>query len=704
MKTPAFFLCSILLLCLAPHLHADRMISPLLDDWRFTQKNAELTAATGDWERVTLPHTWNAVDGQLGKVRNPGEPEGYYRGACWYERSLKIPSSWQGRRVFIRFEAASLVAKTYLNGELLGEHRGGFTAFCYELTPLLRFGGTNDLRVQVDNSHQEDVPPLSGDFNVDGGLYRPAELIVTDAVCISPLDFASPGVYLTTKLLEDSNATVEMKTLVSNGAAQALPVKLEAEITDASGKSVATLASEQTIASGKTEPVETTIKVPNPHLWNARKDPYLYQVKVKVSRDGKVVDEVTQPLGIRTVALSQDRGFLLNGKPYPIHGVNRHQDFKDKGWAMTPAEHEEDAKLMLEMGVTAVRLAHYPQSEYFHDLCDRNGLLLWNEVSLVNTIRDTPEFAANAEQQLRELILQRYNHPSVAFWGMFNELENQKTPKPDALLERLKAVIHELDPSRIDVGASDHNNRPYNQIPTGICFNCYPGWYGKGRPEDIAKTIDDRAAEVGRRIALSEYGGGGNPFQHEEGPPQKVNQAGQFHPEEWQDYLHETEWAAIQNNPKLWGSFLWVMFDFPSARRNEGGQPGLNDKGLVTQDRKVKKDAFFFYKANWNPAPMVYLASRRSTPRQLAETAVKVYSNCGEVELKVNGKSLGRMKPDAVKIARWPKVELQMGNNQVEAIGYGEQGQVTDACDWELVKAVPEAAPEATTATTPATQ
>lgn len=659
--------------------------SPDLDaGWKFIKQDAGLTATAADWIKVTVPHTWNAQDGQLGKVGNPGVKDGYYRGACWYARNFDAPMAWENKRVFIRFEAAALVSKTYLNGHLLGEHRGGFTAFCYELTPYLQFGGANDLRVQVDNSPQEDVPPLSGDFNVDGGLYRPVHLIVTDPICITPLDFASPGVFLETKSLDKQSATVEVRSLISNGENASAKITVEVEIKDANGQSVGKWDSDQSIEGNTTATVTNMLFLPNPHLWNGRKDPYLYSATVRVLRGGKIADEVSQPLGLRTVAISQAQGFLLNGEPYPIHGVCLHQDYFDKGWALSPADHDRDVRIILDMGVTAIRLAHYPQSEYLHDLCDRNGLLLWNEVSLVNIIRDTPAFRTNAEQQLRELILQRYNHPAVAFWGMFNELENQKTPPPDTLLRHLQEVIHEQDPSRIDVGASDHNNRSYNKIPTGICFNSYPGWYGKGMPDDLAKFIDDRSREVGKRIGVSEYGGGGNPFQHQEGPPQKVAHDGQFHPEEWQDYLHEREWAILRNNPNIWGSFAWVMFDFPSAGRNEGGHPGLNDKGLVTQDRNVKKDVYFFYKANWNLEPMVYIASRRSTPRRLASTEVKVYSNCQQVELIVNGTSLGRMQPDEIKIARWPNVTLKAGTNHIKAVGYFVTGQLDDSCVWEL--------------------
>jgi len=684
-KIPLVLSLATFFLAAATTLSAQRETTPLPDGWKFLKQETPVTAATVDWENVTLPHTWNAQDGPLGKVGNPKVSGGYYRGAGWYAHSFDIPADWKGRkRVFIRFDAAALVAKIYLNGELLGEHRGGFTAFCYELTSHLRFGAVNDLRVRVDNSPQEDVPPLSGDFNICGGLYRPAQLIVTDSVCITPLDFASPGVYLTTKSLTPEKATVEVKSLISNGADSPATVRVEAEIADADGKSVATLSTSTKIAPGRTDPVALTMAFDRPHLWQGREDPYLYSVTVRVVRNGKVVDEVTQPLGLRTLAITQEQGFLLNGRAYPIHGVNRHQENLDRAWALTPADHEEDARLILEMGATAIRLTHYPQSEYFHDLCDRNGLLLWNEVSLVDTIRDTPEFAANAGQQLRELILQRYNHPSAAFWGTFNELENQKTPSPDALLQHLKDVIHELDPSRIDVGASDHFPRTYNKIPTAICFNAYPGWYGKGAPEDMAKYIDDRAGEVGKRIGLSEYGGGGNPFQHQEGPPQKIDQSKQFHPEEWQAFIHEREWAIMRNNPKLWGTFVWVMFDFSSANRNEGGRPGLNDKGLVTQDRKVKKDAYFFYKANWNPDPMVSLASRRSTPRKMATSEIKAYSNCAEVSLKVNGRSFGSQKPDEIKIVRWPGITLQPGKNTIEVTARSGGRSLTDSCEWVL--------------------
>ncbi len=663
---------------------APRQDQVLAEGWKFIKSDAGLTASTDAWKSVTIPHTWNTKSEDAGGDTNRKDPNfrnGYYRGACWYVRSLDIPADWKGRRVFIRFEAASLVAKVYLNGQQLGEHRGAFTAFCYELTPSINFGGTNELRVQVDNSDQKDIPPLSGDFNIDGGIYRPVHLLVTDPVCISPLEMASPGVYLTTKSLTDSAAQVEVKTLVSNGEAGAASIQVKTDIADASGKIVATQTQPASINAGETQPFLSTLSVPAPHRWNGRKDPYLYTATVSLVQGATAGDSLQQPLGLRTVDITEDQGFLLNGQPYPIHGVDRHQDWGDQGWAATTANIDQDFQLMLDMGVTAIRLAHYPQSDYVHDLCDHNGILLWNEVSLVNMISTKPEFTANAEQQLREMILQRYNHPSVAFWGLFNEIGLHSGPPPDDLLNHLKSVVQELDSSRLIVCAIFAHKKSYNTIADHPCFNIYPGWYAK--LERLDSMIQDSHAEIGKRIGLSEYGAGANASQHEEGPPAQGGRGQpQYHPEEWQTFVHETDWAAMNNNPLLWGTFIWCMFDFQVAARHEGNLPDLNDKGLVTQDRKTKKDAYFFYQANWADKPMVHIASSTMTPRRQATTQVEVFSNCDKVELSVNGTPQTEVSPNAVKVFRWPSVTLQPGKNVILATATSSQGTVTDTCEW----------------------
>jgi beta-galactosidase len=700
-----------------------RDVTQLNDGWKFIRDDAGVFASSRDWGGITLPHTWNALDGQAGpEVNDRLETEaearaakstprpkdqqhltsGYYRGACWYDRGLSIPAEWRGtRRVFVRFEAASTVARVFLNGTLLGEHRGAFTAFCFELTDLLNYGGDNQLRVQVDNSHREDLPPLSGDFNLFGGLYRPAALIVTGNTCISPLDYASPGVYLTLKDVNSSRASVEVRTILSDHTIPSLPSKpgvkpkkpfpapaapeVRVEVRDCTGKVVATASGDSSVPAEGSSVSALTVTIPSPHLWNGRTDPYLYSVRLLLIRGDTVLDEVTQPLGLRTVAIDEEKGFLLNGQPYPVHGVNRHQNVRNKGWAISNEDDERDAALMKEMGVTAVRNAHYPQSESWHRINDREGVLLWDEVSLVNETRSSRAFWLNSEEFLREMIHQLYNHPSVAWWGIFNELGNRPLPLSDEGLSQLRTITHELDPSRLIVGAAAHLNRSFNKIPDFICFNAYPAWYFPTPPEDITKTIAAISKEVGgKRVGISEYGAGANISHHSEDPLTQPRYGGPFHPEEWQAYVHEGIWAAIRDNPKVWGSFVWNMFDFAVQGRREGNLPALNDKGLVTHDRRFRKDAFYFYQANWTKAPMVHIASQRFTPRQKSPTEVKIYSNCAEVELCVNGTSVGHAKPDDVRICRFPDVHLAVGENQVKAIGKSPSTTVTDDCTWVL--------------------
>jgi beta-galactosidase len=684
--TPLSLFVAVILAACAATSMAARITADLATDWRFIKEDVDAAAPVANWDAVTIPHTWNNLDAQKGVRGNPTIPGGFFRGACWYERSLDVPTAWKDSRVFIRFEAASIVAKVYLNGESIGEHRGAFTAFCFELTSHLKFGQPNELRVRVDNSNQPDVPPLSGDFNMDGGIYRPVKLIVTDQTCVTPLDFASPGVYETIKSLDNQHASVEIKSLISNGQITEQSPEVETIVKNAEGTVVAQQTQTVTIAAGQTVASTEVLDIADPHRWDGRTDPYLYSVTVRVHRGNDVVDEVVQPLGLRTVAITQEQGFLLNDKPYPIHGVSRHQERRDKGWALSEEDHRQDADLILEMGVTAVRNAHYPQSGTWHDLADRNGLLMWDEISLVRTINDTPAFTAGSELEAREMILQLYNHPSIAFWGLFNELGNLPTPPPDAMLKRLKAEFKELDSSRVIVAATDHMNKSYNLIPDWTCYNIYPGWYRPTSPGPD-ETIAQFSSEIGKRTALSEYGAGGNPFQHEQGPV--VWRGGKmannpFHPEEYQAAVHEADYAQIAANPRLWGSFIWTMFDFASASKNEGGTVGINDKGMVTQDRAVKKDVFYFYKANWSDEPMLYITSRRYTQRTNAVTDIKIYSNAGAVELSLNGKSQGRRDDGANGVFLWKNVQLSPGQNQIDAHAERNGKTLTDSCTWTL--------------------
>ncbi|MBA3960407.1 MAG: glycoside hydrolase family 2 protein [Chthoniobacterales bacterium] len=667
----------------------------LTDGWKFKRAEADLAAPFAEWEMVTVPHTWNALDGQNGRKADPEYPDGYYRGPAWYVKPLEIPAAWKGRRIFIRFEAASLVSDAYLNGAHLGQHRGAFAAFCYELTSKVKFGAENILRVRVDNSHTEEVMPLSGDFTVFGGIYRPVHLFATEQDCITPLDYATSGVYVTTKELTADKATLEIETKINNTAKHSGTLTLSSELLDKSGAVAKSSTTEIQPSPDKTRSERQTILLDHPHLWNGRKDPYLYTLHSKLLRDGKVIDEVTQTVGLRTVQLTNEQGFLLNGQPYPVHGVNRHQERQDKGWALSHADNEEDFQIIAEIGATAVRLAHYQQSEDVHDICDRKGFVCWEEIPNVERVSSSPAFDENALEQLREMILQGYNRPSIVWRGIFNELNANwiKTPDggpvvdPAPVLHKLYALAKKLDPSRPIVAASwttDH--LPFLQIVDWQSYNTYPGWYW-GKLQDFAEVIDKGSATIGgKRVAISEYGAGANIQQHVEGPVTKPDAPGQFHPEEYQAVAHETFWNIAQDNPKLWGTFVWAMFDFASDHRDEGKQPGINDKGLVTHDRRLRKDAFYFYQANWTDKPMVHIAARRLIERKRPTTEVKVYSNCEKVELRVNGKAMPAVTPDSTHIYKWEDITLQPGPNTIEATASNAGQNMSDKCNWNLAK------------------
>jgi beta-galactosidase len=679
------------LLGLAPVGHcAVREVVPLVEGWKFLRRdiapdqNAEewRNFQTPPWEVVRIPHTWNSEDGSNGLAANPNLPEGYYRGPAWYERALPIPPEWRDRRVFVRFEGVSLVADVLINRIPVGQHRGAFGAFCFEVTPYLKFDGKDAMRVRVDNSRAFDVAPLSGDFTIFGGIYRPVEIFSTGEACISPTFFGSPGVFLTIRKMSKEKAEVEVKTLISTECVDVQNIAVEIEIKNAEGVVVAK-KTERIAKAGASEHT-AAMEIPAPRLWRGVAEPYLYYATVRLSRAGEMLDEVTQPLGLRTVAIDKEKGFLLNGEPYALHGVNRHQERMGKGWALSKADHDEDHALIREMGANTIRLAHYQQAEYFHDLSDRFGIITWEETPLVDAVSASPEFLANARQQLQEMVYQNYNHPSVAMWGIFNELDCGAMATAPALpvVEELQKLAKQIDPTRPTVAASFRQNAgTKHRIPDAAAWNIYPGWYSSS-PNDADGWIVDFSKQMDGRIGISEYGAGANPEQFQEGDLVRPVHNGACHPQEWQNHFHERLWAQLKDNPHLFGTWVWAMFDFAVDKRNEGGIPGLNDKGLVTRDRKTKKDTFYFYKANWNPEPMVHIASRAATPRTKAITEVKVYSNCAEVELLVNGKSAGRAKPDAIKVCRWPDIALQPGRNTIQAIAADEK--LSDICEWTL--------------------
>ena len=674
-----------------------REVLPLQSDWKFLKRdiapneNMEewKNLQTPPWEIVSVPHSWNAEDGANGLQADPSLPEGYYRGPTWYERALQVPANWKGQRVFVRFEGVSLVADVLINRIPIGQHRGAFGAFCFEITPYLKFDGKDAMRVRVDNSRAFDVAPLSGDFTVFGGIYRPVEIFSTPEACISPTFFGSPGVFLTLRETTKEKAKVEVKTLISSEGGDLQNATLEIEIKNAEGAVVEKKT--ERIAQARSSQNTTILEIPSPRLWRGVSDPYLYSATVRLRCSGELLDEVTQPLGLRTVALDKEKGFLLNGEPYALHGVNRHQERAGKGWALSNSDHDEDHALIREMGANTIRLAHYQQAEYFHDLSDRYGIVTWEEIPLVDAVSASPQFLENARQQLQEMIYQNYNHPSVAMWGLFNEIDcgAMKTAPAVPVIQNLQELAKEIDQTRPTVAASFKQKAgDKHKIPDAAAWNIYPGWYSAS-PDDAAGWIADFSKQMGARIGISEYGAGANPAQFREGDLVRPVHNGAFHPQQWQNYFHESLWAQLKDNPHLYGTWIWAMFDFAVDKRNEGGIPGLNDKGLVTRDRQTKKDPFYFYKANWNASPMVHIASHAATPRQQAITEVKVYSNCAEVELLVNGKSVGRAKPDGIKVCRWPDIVLQPGRNTIEAHAESDGQKLRDTCEWNLEKNKP---------------
>lgn len=631
--------------------------------------------------RVDLPHTWNAQDALSGK------PD-YKRGIGNYDKKLFIRSEWKGKRLFLRFEGANCVSNVFINGKQIGEHRGGYGAFIFEITDKVNYGKNNTVLVRVNNGEQLDVMPLIGDFNFYGGIYRDVHLLVTEDICISPLDYASPGVYLFQQHVGEKQAAVLARINLSNGTEHPRQATLRLQVKE--GDKVVYQADKKVTVAPHTsvQPEEMSFTLLNPRLWNGREDPFMYQTVITLVKDGKEIDKVEQPLGLRYYATDADRGFFLNGKHLPLHGVCRHQEWAEVGNALRPMHHEEDTRLMLEMGVNAIRLAHYPQATYMYDLMDRNGIVTWAEIPFVGPggyadkgFVDQPSFRKNGKEQLKEMIRQHFNHPSICFWGLFNELK-ENGDNPLEYIKELNVLAHQEDPTRPTTSASNQGGA-INFITDNIAWNRYDGWYG-ATPATLASWLDKtHQAHPEIKIAISEYGAGASIY-HQQDSLVQTSPGSWWHPENWQTEYHIQNWKIISERPYVWGSFVWNMFDFGAAHRTEGDRPGINDKGLVTHDRKVKKDAFYFYKANWNPEPMVYIAGRRSVNRVKPVTEVQIFSNCAEVTLKVNGQIIKKMQPDGVKVCIFKDIRLKKGENNIEVSAKNGKRVITDACCWIL--------------------
>lgn len=567
-----------------------------LTQWRFS-----LDPDGRQWENVTVPHTWNALDGQSGE----GD---YLRARAVYETGFQRPA---GDAVYVRFEGANANASVFCNGAHVGDHRGGYSAFQFDLTPYLT-AGENTLRVFVSNEKDDVTYPATADYTFFGGIYRDVYLLGFPGPHFSMDQFGSYGVFVTPAV----DGCVRVEAHVTGGR------QVTAEVRDPDGNRVCVYAI----------PVEGIVanlelRVKQPRLWAGKQAPCLYTLHIWLDD----TDELAIPFGFRSVSADADRGFLLNGQPYALHGVSRHQDRENRGWAIGEAEHREDLDLICEIGATTVRLPHYQQADYVLDLCDQRGLVAWAEAPLNSEYLNSPVADRLITRQLIEMIYQLYNHPSLCFWSIANEISiGGVSDALFTLLAKLESTVKSLDTSRITVMAimgSVSPESPLWRITDVSSVNQYLGWYD-GNREDYGPFLDQlHAALPERALGLSEYGAEAVLKWHSDQP------RCMDYTEEYQALVHEAAWDAIANRPWLMGSWVWNMFDFAANHRDEGGVKGRNNKGLVTFDRKTKKDAFWFYKACWSDDPFVYITGKRFTRRCGPAIDVKVYSNQPEVTL-----------------------------------------------------------------------
>jgi beta-galactosidase len=685
-----------------------RRIIPLNSDWRFLPgpAPAAVTAASFDdraWQSITVPHTWNRL-GEYQTTRSPATDN--RQGLGWY-RLRFTPALARGERAFLQFDGVGNLAEVWLNGRKIGEHAGAFSRFRFDVTDALQAGRSNLLVVKADNSKPapgsstQHVIPLSGDFFIYGGLYRDVSLIATRAIHIDLMDAGGPGVYAHATQITEQQATVLVRARLRNDARSTAQVVMDVRIRDAEGRVVATQSQKVRPAPTATTEFPAQVALPRPHLWNGRADPYLYTFSVELRDGATVLDAVTEPLGIRAFRIDANQGFFLNGQHLPLQGVSRHQDRAGKGWALEPADHDEDMALIAELGANTVRFAHYQHAPRWFELADRYGMIVWAEIPFVNQAYlsgdgPTAELVANARQQLTELIRQNYNHPSVVTWSVGNEVDlrppTRGVPgKSLGLLENLNALSREEDPHRPTVFADCCESQPGPprgdvEILAGatdlIGYNRYSGWY-YGKASDLGPTLDLFHARHPRLpLSVSEYGAGGAFTQHSDNATGgALDPWGRPHPEEYQAWYHEESWRQIRTRPYIWASWVWNMFDFAADLREEGEAIDLNDKGLVSYDRKRRKDAFYFYKAQWSADPLVHITGRRYAHRAYPLTDVRVYSNARSVSLTQNGNALGNSEcPERVCV--WRNVKLSAGTNTFIASADFGGRVVSDSVTW----------------------
>lgn len=657
------------------------------DGWQFRLGNE--TTVAGGWEQVSIPHTWNAADCD-------DDAEGFHRGAGIYRRVLMIDPAWIGKRLTLHFEGANTYAEVRINGKLAGSHCGGSTAFAFDITEWV-VAGANQLEVLVDNTHNPDIPPLSADYTFFGGLYRDVALIVTEQQQISTTHYASSGVYLTTPKVDATTAEVAIRTMLTNGAEKAARVQLRHRIFDPAGRCVAEATDEVRLdAKAVNQEVAMQCAIAEPQLWDVE-TPHLYRVVTTLSdKSGNLLDEVSNPLGVRTIRFDADKGFFLNGKAVKLLGTNRHQCYRDLGYALSDERHLRDVEQLKRMGGNFLRISHYPQDPTVTAACDRMGILAAIEIPIVNAVTPGKAFAECCETMMTEMIYQNFNAPSICIWAYMNEVmlripvegeEALKAYYKDvyAVGARCEAAADRIDPSRPTMIPCHGNLKHYDAsglltLPDIIGMNIYHGWY-QGTFAGFDRQLDKlHATYPTKSFIVTEYGGDCD------------IRIRSFRPERFDfsvDYamlLHEHYLRAIRERGFVAGSTVWNLNDFYSEGRGDA-LPHINCKGLCTLER-TPKDTYHFYRAALRPDPVVHICSMSYPYRSGVETApnvalepVKIYTNAAEVEVLHNGRSLGKYKPE--NFAATVEVPFTNGVNRLEAVIEG--GREVATTEYRLV-------------------
>ena len=614
-----------------------RSTTKLMKNWQFTGPDGKTTA-------VDLPHTWNNIDGQDGG-------NDYWRGTCIYKTQFTAPTFDKNtQQVWLQFEGVNASAKVTLNGVEVARHDGGYSTFRADVTALL--ADSNELIVEADNSKNDRVYPQKADFTFYGGIYRDVSLLVVSRNHIALGYLGGPGVQIT-PTVNGANADIEVKTWMEGDG------EVEFLIYDAAGAEVLT---------GKGR--DTTVTLEHPHLWDGVRDPYLYTCAVRLVLNGEVQDEVRQRFGVRSFSVDPKRGFFLNGRPYPLHGVSRHQDRKGLGNAITREMHDEDMQLIKELGANTIRLAHYQHDQYFYDLCDEAGMVVWAEIPYIS--EHMPNGRENTISQMKELIVQNYNHACIVCWGVSNEITISTKDNRDMRDNHhvLNDLCHEMDKTRLTTLACYAMCGPFNpvaHITDLVSWNLYLGWYVPGLFLNDLWMDFFHLCYPNRALGFSEYGAEGMPNLHSSHPRRGD------HTEEYQAIYHEYMLRCFDRHKWLWATHVWNMYDFAADARDQGGEPGMNHKGLVTFDRKTKKDSFYIYKAWWSDEPFVHICSKRYADRTENEIEVKVYSNQKQVSLYVNGEKLAEQEGEhifkfRVKLNGETKVQAVAGDSIDDAV------------------------------------